>query len=323
MAKLKYKHYDEYIDYDGPTLLAISMEENGVIYTYRLRDKECYVSEIEEGVDNVVIADEIRVDSVGICPVVRWGIPLIDRKCVSNVKSIELGKNLKKFNDLTTSDLENLERLVIPESIEKFPPFTNCNNLKEITMPAKFSLDLEQFAWAHPKLQKMILLHEGKQSEITEKELSAKRYSYQKKVDREEEKRITEEKRLEKEKRYQESVKKFTEWYIAIVCAVPYLWAIVNAFRNMVNYELDFIDIIMQLIAAGVLAFGLFIAWGIAIECAFYLVDRSDRKILTAIFVPIITIPFSWIVFNIALGLLTAFNSCSDGFYGMVDPRFI
>lgn len=68
------------------------------------------------------------------------------------------------------------------------------------------------------------------------------------KLDKEEYDRITEEKRLEKEKRHQESIRKFTERYIAIICAIPYIWAIINAFKNLVNYDLGVINIIMQLL---------------------------------------------------------------------------
>ena len=325
MAVVKYRHYDEYYDYDGPSrfLMAIDMEENGVIYTYRVRDKECYVSEIEEGTEKIVIADEIRVEGVGLCPVVRWGIPLSEKKCLHNVKSIELGRNLNQFNELTTSDLENLERLVIPESAEVFPPFKNCHNIKEIIMPDKFSLDLEEFAWLHPKLKKLILLHQGNQREIGEKELSLKRYLYQTKLDKEEAERIKEEKRIEEDKRHQESIQKFIERYIAIICAIPYIWVIVNAFSKMINFELGIIDIIMQLIAYGVLVVGLFFAWAIATGIGIYLAEHSEHKIITSIFIPLLTVPLSWIIFSVALGILTVFNSCSDGFYGIIDPRFI
>ena len=325
MARLKYRHYDEYFDYDGPSrfLLAIDMEENGVIYTYNVKDKQCYVSEIDEGVENVVIADEIRVDSVGICPVVRWGIPLIDRKCVSNVKSIELGKNLKEFNELTTSELDNLERLVIPESIEKFPPFTKCNNLKEITMPAKFSMDLERFSWEHPKLQKVTLLHEGNRTEIMSRELDAKRQSYRIKLEKAEYDRITEEKRIEKDKLRQKRKENFIGWYAMIICAIPYLWAISNVFRNMVDYDSDFWDLINQLFIAAFLTAGLIAGWLIAVAGIIFISERSDWKISLALVLPIITIPLSYIVLSIAFALLTVFNSCSSGFYGIIDPRFI
>lgn len=51
MAILKYRYYDYdtfYEDgYPSGKLLAIDMEEDGVIYTYRVRDNECYVSEIK------------------------------------------------------------------------------------------------------------------------------------------------------------------------------------------------------------------------------------------------------------------------------------
>lgn len=322
MSKLKYKHYDDY-DYDGPILLSIEMEENGVIYTYKIGDKTCYVSGVEEGVENVVIADEIRVDGFGICPVVRWGIPLFDKDCVRNVKSIELGRNIKEFDELSISELKHLEKLVIPETIEKFHRFGKCDNLKKITLPDKFKIDWDEFSWSHPKLQKITLLHEGSCREIGEKEISSMRYSYQRKVDKEEFDRITEEKKKEEEKKRQEGIRTFTDRYITIVCAVPYIWAIVNAFRNMVNYELGGFEILMQLIAVCVLAFGLIIAWIIAVMSAMYLTELTNRKILTALFVPILTVPFSWIVFNIFLGLFTAFSSCSSGFNGIIDPRFI
>ncbi len=324
MAKLKYKHYEEVYDaYDFPRLLGVDMEENGVIYTYSLKEKKCYVSDIEEGIDEVIVADEIDVYGVGLCPVVRWGIPLVCLKNVKNVKSIKLGKNLKEYNDLTTSGLDNLERLFIPESIEQFPPFRNCNNLKELTMPEKFSMDWERFAWSHPKLQKVVLLKEGRNIEIGEREMASKRLSYQKKLDKEESIKKIEEARQKKEEQYQKHVETFIDSYIGIVCAIPYLWAIVNAFRNTVNYDVDFFDIFFQLLGTCTLSVGLFFAWVIAVGSAIYLVQRSERKILTTIFIPLLTIPFSWLVFSIALGLLTTLSACSDGFYGMVDPRFI
>lgn len=323
MSRLKYKKYDDYVDYDGPILLSIAMEENGVIYTYNIEDKTCYVSGVEEGVENVVIADEIRVDGFGICPVVRWGIPLVDEDCVRNVKSIELGRNIKEFDELKISGLKHLEKLVIPETIEKFKPYWKCDNLKEITLPDKFEIDWEEFSWSHPKLKKITLLHDGSCREIGEKEISSMRYSYQRKVDKEEFDRITEEKKIDNEKKRQESIMLFTERYNSVVCAIPYIWVLVNGVKNMVNFDLDLFQILFQLLAACALAFGLFLAWAFAVMSAIVLTEHSKRKKLTALIAPILTVPFSWIVFNIFLGLLTAFNSCSSGFYGIIDPRFI
>ena len=323
MAKLKYKHYDQYVDYDGPRLLAVSMEENGVIYTYRLRDKECYVSEIEEGIENIVIADEIGVDGVVVCPVVRWGIPLVDKKYVKQVKSIELGANLKEFNELTTSGLDKLERLVIPENMDKFPPFKDCLNLKEIVMPDKFSMDWERFSWEHPKLQKVTLLHEGNGTEIMSRELDAKRQSYRIKLEKAEYDRKKEEERIEKEKLRQKRKENFIGWYAMIICAIPYLWAISNVYRNMVDFDSDFWDLVNQLFVAVFLTAGLIAGWLIAVAGIIIISERSDWKISLALVLPIITIPLSYIVLNIAFAFLTVFSSCSSGFYGMIDPRFI
>lgn len=237
MAKLKHQYFEEYCDCYGYSkiLLAIDMEEKGVIYTYSVRDKECQVSAIEKGTDDVVIADEINVYGVGICPVVRWGIPFSEKECLSNVKSVVLGRNIVTFNDLTTSELDKLERLVIPESIDKFPPFNECYNLREITMSDKYSLDLEEFTWSHPKLQKITFLHEGNKRDIGEKELSSKRLSYQIKLDKEEKKRIKE----EKAKQHQETIRSVIERYIGIICAIPYIWVTINGLK-MIGCELDF-----------------------------------------------------------------------------------
>lgn len=323
MAKLKRKYYADLIDLELPSILAIDMEENGVVYHYNLREKKCSVSKIEEGVENVVIADEIRVDGVGVCPVVRWGIPLIDKECVRNVKSIELGKNLTEFNELTTSGLVNLEKLVIPNTFEKFPPFGECFNLKEITLPDKLTVNWECFCWSHRMLQKIILLHEGTCREIGDKEISSMRYSYQKKVDKEKFDRNTEKNKIEKEKRHQEAISYFTDRYIVIVCAVPYIWALVNGFRKIVNFDLGIVSIILQLMMVCLLAFGLLVGLFIAVMSAFYLTNHSRRKILTALVAPILAVPFSWIVLSVAISVLTLFESCSTGFYGIIDPRFL
>lgn len=327
MAILKYRYYDYdtfYEDgYPSGKLLAIDMEEDGVIYTYRVRDNECYVSEIKEGTEEITIADEIRVEGVGLRPVVGWRIPFSKNNCLHNIKYIKLGRNLKHFESFVTYDVENLKKLIIPESAESFPPFKNCHNLVELTMPDNLSLDLDKFAWSHPKLEKLILLHQGNQMEIDQKGLSAKRYLYQTKLDKEESDRIKEERRIAEETRHQDAIYTFTTSYIVIVCAIPYIWVIVNFFKKNIDFESDIIFIIIELFAFGVFVFGMFIAWIIAIIIGLYIVDYSKHKIITSIFVPILTVPLSWIIFIFALNLLSIFTSCSSDFNRIIDPIFI
>lgn len=323
MAKLIDKLYDRSTDYDNPQLWIVIMEENGVIYKYNQKDEQCYVSNIEEGIENVVIADEIYVDGIGKCPVVRWGISHVYKKSLEQVKSIKLGGNLKEYDLVTFWDLDKLEKIVIPESLVKFPPFKRCNNLKEIVMPDKFSVDLEEFAWTHPKLQKVILLHNGNRKEILSSELDAKRDSFRVKLEKEEKDRIAEEKRKEQEKLLQDRKGKFIARYAMIICAIPYLWAITNLFRKMVDYDTTFWNLLYQLFAAVFISGELIVCWYIAVASIVFISERFNLKIAWAIFLPVIIIPLSIIVFYIALKLQAAFYSCSSVYYSITDSGFI
>lgn len=322
MAKIIKTNYDyDFIDEDGPYIKSIDLEENGVIYNYDR--KKCCVSKIKEGVENVIIADEVNNGSIKYT-VTRWGIPLCYKECLNNVKSIELGKNLTEFNDLTTSGLENLEKLIIPESFNKFPPFYNCKKLKEINMPDRIPFDLEQMAWRFPNLNNLVLLHDGCRREIGENELSAKRLLYQKKLDKEEQERIAEEKRIEKEEKKKERIERYTDYYIQIACILPYIWVLSNIVRNKIDFDLGWfrviIGTILIIIVGGiVLLFPAAIAYGIALEIR----NHSDRKIITSLLAPFITVPLSWIIFCIAIWILSLWVSCSSGFYGILDPRFL
>lgn len=318
MARIIKRNYDyDFVDmYDGPSLVSIDMEENGVIYT--CNRSQCYVSKIEGGVDDVVIADEIRNGSAKYL-VTRWGIPLCYKECLKNVKSIELGKNLKEFNNLTTSGLDNLEKLIIPESFDKFPPFYDCEKLKEITMPDKISFDLEEMVVRFPSLQKIVLLHEGHKREIGESEMSAKRLLHQKKLEKKELERIAEEKRLEKKER----IEKYTNYYFLIACVLPYLWVLSNIVRKEVDFDLGFRAILGTILIVIVVGLVFLIPIGIAFELATYLRNHSERKILISIIAPIITVPVSWLIFNFVVGFLSLWTSCSGAFSGLIDPRFL
>lgn len=322
MAKIINKNYDyDVIDlYDGPRLISIDMEENGIIYTYD--QKQCYVSKIEEGVDNIVIADEIRNGSEKY-PVTRWGIPLYYKECLDNVKSIELGKNLIEFNDLTTSNLDNLEKLIIPQSYVTFPPFYNCDKLKEITMPDKISFDLESMAGRFPNLKKIVLLHEGEKREIGECAITAKRLLYQNKLEKEEQERLAEKERLEKEEQKKERIETFTNIYLTITCLLPYAWVLYNIVRNRIDFDLGIRAIIgaiiIVIIGIIVLIIPATIAFGIANEIK----NHSENKIITSLLAPFFTVPISWIIFVFVIWFLSLWSSCSSGFFGLLDPRFL
>lgn len=133
---------------------------------------------------------------------------------------------------------------------------------------------------------------------------------------------MKEERRIEKERQHQETTNKFIEWYTQIVCAIPYLLAVVYVFKNMVNYDLELFTVIVQLYVACFMVIGLLVGWVIAVGSALFLIERSSRKVITTFFSPIVTIPFSWIVLYIAIEILMAFNSCNDGFFGMIDPQY-
>lgn len=89
------------------------------------------------------------------------------------------------------------------------------------------------------------------------------------------------------------------------------------------NYnDYNLLDIVAISVAVFLTA-GLIAGWLIAVAGIIFISERSDWKISLALVLPIITIPLSYIVLSIAFALLTVFNSCSSGFYGIIDPRFI
>ena len=326
MAKLVKEIYDkEGCEYGfRPSLSYIIMEEDGVFYSYDCRfGKYCSVSGFKEGTENVIIADEINVSGNGIKPVVEWGNFCNELEGANNIKSITLGKNLKEFHSSSMSGFEKLERLIIPESCNKFPSFSNCKNLREITLPQDISPDLNEYAWSHPKLQKVTLLNDGKETVIGARELEEKRLSYQRKVDAEEKAKEAEEKRKAIEEQREKKWGPIIELYLAIACGIPYLLAIINIFRKTVSLDIEFIDLIFELIATCCFAAGLLVAWAVAVTISYYIANYTKHRYVASFFTPILGIPLSWILFCIVLGVLSAFNSCSDGFYGIIDPRFL
>lgn len=327
MAKLVKEIYDrEGCEFGcSPRLSYIIMEEDGVFYAYNCRfDKSCSVSGFKEGTENVIIADEINVSRNGIKPVVEWGDFCNELEGANNIKSITLGKNLKEFHSSSMSGFEKLERLIIPESYNKFPSFLNCRNLREITMPQDISPDLNEYAWAHPKLQKVILLKGGTEKVIGASELEKKRISYQTKIDAEEKAKEAEEKRKAIEEQREKKWGPIIQWYLMVVCAIPYLCLIFATFQRALTRDREnAIDIIFDLVFAGTVSFCLLIAWGVAVGISYYCAEYTKHKYVAAFFTPILGVPLSWVILCLVVAILTCFNSCSDGFYGIIDPRFL
>lgn len=327
MAKLVKEIYDrEGCEFGcSPRLSYIIMEEDGVFYAYNCRfDKSCSVSGFKEGTENVIIADEINVSRNGIKPVVEWGDFCNELEGANNIKSITLGKNLKEFHSSSMSGFEKLERLIIPESYNKFPSFLNCRNLREITMPQDISPDLNEYAWAHPKLQKVILLKGGTEKVIGASELEEKRISYQTKIDAEEKAKEAEEKRKAKEEQREKKWGPIIQWYLMVVCAIPYLCLIFATFQRALTRDREnAIDIIFDLVFAGTVSFCLLIAWVVAVGISYYCAEYTKHKYVAAFFTPILGVPLSWVILCLVVAILTCFNSCSDGFYGIIDPRFL
>ncbi len=326
MARIIQKYYDHYLpmdpdDFDYKELRYIELEEDGVIYGYDPKEpNQCSVAEIEEGFENIIIADTIRVEST-LCPVVRWGIPLEIEDCTKGIKTLVLGKNLREYNELTIKGLDSLEKLVIPESIEKFPPI-GCVNLKEITLSEKYQIDLENFAWSHPKLEKITLLKKNGEVEIIQSDaIAIKRKHIQDIKDAEELLRKEEEIKKKKQEKKEEICCNIRQAYFIVVCAIPYIWALIKFFKT-INFNLGFIDIIGQLIVLGLLFIGLFAACVIAVFISYWLSDLPERlsyKYFLALFTPIIGIPLSWLLLTIVFNVLTILSSCE--YYGVLDPR--
>jgi len=327
MAKLVKEIYDkEGCEYGfRPSLSYIIMEEDGVFYSYDCRfGKYCSVSGFKEETENVIIADEIYVSRYGLKPVVEWGNLFHEPEGANNIKSITLGNNLKKFSTYSVCGFEKLERLIIPESCNKFPSFSNCKNLREITLPQDISPDLNEYAWSHPKLQKVTLLNDGKETVIGARELEEKRLSYQRKVDAEEKARKEEELRQAKEEQREKKWGPIIQWYLMVVCAIPYLCLIFATFQRALTRDREnAIDIIFDLVFAGTVSFCLLIAWVVAVGISYYCAEYTKHKYVAAFFTPILGVPLSWVILCLVVAILTCFNSCSDGFYGIIDPRFI
>lgn len=333
MATIKHKHYDYNIASfdDVPHLMAIDLEENGVVYTYlpsyrsSSNKPECYVSYIEEGVEDVIIADVISNVQVGTFPVVRWGIPLIDSDTLKQVKTLQLGKNLTSFIDLTMSGFDKLEKLIIPSSFKSFPPIKDCKSLKEIEMPVGIA-DLENIAYMFPSLQRIKLNKENSIEIIDANHLVKLRESYQKKLEEEERAMQRKMEEEEKEKRYH-SFDKFIEepvkWrvaYIYIACALPYIWFAYKSFVNMINNGLGFINNIFQSIAI-IIAF--FIAWFVAVTLTMFMDYYTREKTWVLLFCPLVSVPLSWVLLMIIVYILSLFNSCEDAVFGFTDPKFL
>lgn len=325
MAKVIKKYYDEILPFDeydtySRILKFIELEEKGVIYHYYPdKPSECSVSYIEAGIEEVIIADEIIVEGKK-SPVVRWGIPLVDDDCTKGIKTLVLGKNLREYNELTLKDLDSLEKLIIPESIEKFPPI-GCVNLKEISLSEKYQIDLDEYIWRHPKLEKITLLNNGETKIISAEEIGIKRKKIQIIKDAENAERIAEEKRIAKKEKLEKKCSDLRHTYFMLVCAIPYVWAFILLLKSM-NFNSDFMTIVGQLVAAGVALFGFVCAYSFAVVSSNWLSELPERlrdKNILALLAPIFGVSVSWIALSAVFSFMTLVTSCE--FYGILDPR--
>jgi hypothetical protein len=325
MARVIKKYYDDILPLDEYGIYSrkpnlIELEEKGVIYHYYPdKPSECSVSYIAAGIEEVIIADEITVEGKK-SPVVRWGIPLVDINCTKGIKTLVLGKNLREYNELTLSDLVSLKKLIIPESIEKFPPI-GCVNLKEISLSEKYQIDLDKYIWSHPKLEKITLLNNGETKIISAEEIGIKRKKMQIIKDAENAEKIAEEKRIAKQEKLEKKCSNVRQYYFMVVCAIPYVWAFVLLVKS-INFDLDIWTIVAHLYIAGVVLCAFVCAYSFAVVSSDWLSEKPTHlvyKNILAFFAPLFGVSVSWIALSILFNFMTLVTSCHA--YGIIDPR--
>lgn len=301
MATITYRHFndDGWIDEDGyssPTLAYMLLEENGVTFAYRPTFKTyCQAIDIEDGVEEVVIPDEIEISGVGKCIVKECWTAIRSTDKLRKIKQLTIGKNVSKIGFW---QYDQLERLTIPESLRS---------------------SIDTFIEQSPELVSITVKGDGKDEHITPgkiRMIEADNIVKRQKEEKEKE-------RIQKEKEHERKYKDFssylkyepekTPWYHLIICAIPYLIVAIRSF--------SIVDGFWDIIPLGVLLFGFLIGWGIAVCLSLYAKYISEDNILVSVFCPIITVPLSWIILFIGINILTLFTSCS--LLGIMDPRFL
>lgn len=302
MAIITYRHFNEdgWADEDGyssPTLAYMLLEENGVIFAYRPTFKTyCQAIDIEEGVLDVIIPDEIDISGVGKCIVKECWTAIRSTDKLRKIKSLTLGKNV---TEIGFWEYNQLERLTIPESL-------------------RYKIDV--FLENSPELIRITVKGSEKDEYITPGEI--RMMESENKVKRQNEEKEREEK--QKEKEHEEKYKDFSSylnyepeknnpWYHIIMCGIPYLVVAIKSFST--------VDEFWDIIPWGILVFGFLIGWAIAVFLSLYAKYLSEDNILVTILCPLITLPLSWIILFIGINILTLFSSCS--LLGILDPRFL
>ena len=301
MATITYRHFndDGWIDEEGhssPTLAYMLLEENGVEFAYRPAFKTyCQAIDIDEGVENVVIPDEIEISGVGKC---------IVKECWTAIRS--------------TDKLRKIKQLTIGKNVSKIG-FWQYNQLERLTIPESLRSSIDTFIEQSPELVSITVKGDGKDEHITPgkiRMIEADNIVKRQKEEKEKE-RIQKEKEHEEKFRdfsnYKKKMSSISAWYLAIVCAIPYLY-VAGVWLTKINGFGEFIGWCVVL-------FGLFIGWAMACYMSFYAEYISEDNVLVKLFCPIVTVPLSWIILFIGVNILTLFTSCS--LWGILDPRFL
>ena len=301
MAKITYRHFndDGWIDEDGyssPTLAYILLEENEVIFAYRPSMKNyCIAIDINEGVENVIIPDDIYIEGVGNCIVKECWTAIRNTDNLRKIKRLSIGKNVSNIGFF---QYDHLEKLTIPESLEN---------------------KIDTFIEQSPELAYITVKGDEKDKTFMPSEIRMRESDNKVKHQREERER----ERIQKEQEHKEKYKDFSSylnkmssfsaWYLAIVCAIPYILIAINMFKHINGFSGFFAWCILIVI--------LFIGWAIACIISFYAEFISEENAFVQIFCPIFTVPISLVILFIGVNILTLITSGS--LWGILDPRFL
>lgn len=301
MATITYRHFndDGWFDEDGyskPTLAYYLLKENGVEFAYRPKFKDyCIAIDIEDGIEEVVIPDEISIAGVGNCAVKECWTAFRNTDKLKGIKKLSIGKNVSKIDFW---EYRQLESLTIPEtlrsSVETF--VENSPSLRSITIHGN---------------EKDDYINVGK-IRMIESDIKIKHQ----KEEEEHKKYLEEKEQEEKYKDFDSWMKKSSggsAWYISIICAIPYLLLAISSMTK--------IDGFWHFLGWCAIVFGLVIGWFIAVILSFYAEYTSKDNVFVKIFCPIATIPLSWILLMLGVNILSLVSSCS--LLGILDPRFL
>lgn len=301
MATITYRHFndDGWFDEDGyskPTLAYYLLEENGVEFAYRPEFKNyCIAIDVEDGIEEVVIPDEISIAGVGNCIVKECWTAIRNTDKLRKIKKLSIGQNVSNIG------------------------FWEYSQLERLTIPEKWKDSIESFVENSPSLHSITIKGSTKEEHIDVGKIKKIENEIEVKHQKEEEEHKKYLEKKEQEEKYKDfdsytkKMSAFSTWYPMIICAIPYL---ILAFKQMAN-----IGGFWQFLGWCAVVIGLFIGWAIACIISFYAGYASKDNIIVKMLCPIVAIPLSWFLFMIGLNIMTIISSCS--LYGIMDPRFL